>query len=90
MRPAHRCPAGVNEKKYKNGRIVSCGWSEGSERDDSCVIADYTGSLFFSSPEIAGYTAAAEAGSVLAPAHILLTHAITLFLCDLNSLQRLF
>lgn len=25
MRPAHRHPAGVNEEKYKNGRIVSCG-----------------------------------------------------------------
>ena len=31
-------------KKYRNGRIVSCGRGErGFERDDSCVIADYTG-----------------------------------------------
>lgn len=48
--PAYRRPGGVNEKKYKNGRIVCCGRSGGSERDDSCVIADYTGTLFLFFP----------------------------------------
>lgn len=38
-------------KKYKNERIVSSGWSDRFERDDSCVIADYT-ATFFSSQKL--------------------------------------
>lgn len=56
MCPAHRRPGGVNEYKCKNGRIVSCGRREGFERDDSCVIDDYTGTLLFFPTEIAGYS----------------------------------
>lgn len=51
MRPANRHPGGVNEKKYKNERIVSSGWSDRFERDDSCVIADYTATFYFFSSQ---------------------------------------
>lgn len=57
VHPAHRRPAGVNEKEYKNGGIVPSGRSERSERHDSCIIADYNDTLFFFPTEIAGFTA---------------------------------